>query len=126
MVANYSIKEIAEDVVNNGSLTKEDVQQIKEFIEDEIDIDVLIELLAITHDLDWKQIHNDIIELIVNCIRKLFYDEGTITDRNAVELIALFDPEESLNPFERKALSRIKSKGHYGKVLRDFMDDHSI
>jgi len=126
MVVNYSIEEISEDVVENGSLTKEDVKQIREFVQNELDVNVLIELLSITHELDWKNIDNDIIDLIVNCIRKLFCDEDTITDRNAIELIALFDPEKALNPFERKALRKIKIEDYYGKVLRDFMDDHNI
>lgn len=126
MVATYSIKEIAEDVVENGVLTREDIKQIKEFIKNDLDTEVFIELLALTHELDWRSIDNDMIDLLAHCIRTLYYDEGTITDRKAIELIALFDPEEALNPFERKALRKIRNEGNYGKVLRDFIDDNAV
>jgi len=122
----FTISDMAEDIIDNGVLSKGDVQEIAKFIEDLIDVDTLIELLDITNNLSPDKIDDDMVDLLVAYIKKLFYYEGTITDRDAIELIALFDPEEALNPFERKVFRKIKTEGYYGKVLRDFMDDHNI
>jgi hypothetical protein len=120
-----SIVDIVEDILNNGSLTKQDVEELDKFIGQDTSIDILVELLLIPQSLDWKLVDPSLSDLIYRCIEALYFPDGKITSIIEMEIIDLFDPEDTLSPIEKEVLQRIGMKEH-GKVLQYFLDTNMI
>ncbi len=120
-----SIKDIVEDVIANGELTKQDVEYIDGYIGYDVDIDVVVELLSIPQSLDEKNVHHDFRELLGRCLERLYAPDGVISDLLAKELVNLFDPEDILSSHEKAALRKLKRFKH-GKVFQNFLDDRMV
>ena len=125
LTLTFGIKEVVEDIIENGSLSRDDINELRLIVDECCDYDMLVELMSIADQLDWKRIDKELGLLIANCIIRLYAENNVISDTDAKEIIALFDPEEKLNPINRVALEKIKKLKH-GVVLRNFLDDNMI
>lgn len=120
-----SIKEMVEDVVASGELTRQDVEFISDYIGQDADTDTIVELLSIPQALDWNSIDKEYQSMLARYLKIVYAPNGVMTDISAKELSNLFDPEDEMSPHERGALKQLKNLKH-GKEFQAFLDDNMI
>jgi hypothetical protein len=126
MTTVCTIEDIVEDVINNESLTADDVKQLEEFIGDDYSFNILIELLSIPRLLELESIDEGLIPLLYRAMRQNYSANNCILDQDAKQLIALIEPTDGLNLFEKRALKLLKNTCKYGLVFRNFLDDYIV
>jgi len=120
-----SIKEMVEDIVVNGELTRQDVEFMSDYIGQDTDTDTIVELLSIPQALDWNSIDREYQSMLARYLKIVYAPNGVITDISAKEISNLFDPEDEMSPHERRALKQLKNL-KYGKEFQAFLDDNMI